>query len=1042
MQNYLDELNTEQRKAVTETEGPVLTIAGAGVGKTKAITYRILHLIKNGVSPDSILAITFTNKAAKEMLERVGKLLTRDKELNRPVSEFPSSSPYPTSQDIAQRDNLSGFAGSRTVRQLSNYPWIGTFHSLGVKILRENYKEAGIPASFAIFDRGDSIRSIREAMGNCGIDPKNFEPGKILSVISREKGNMVRAHEFAENFDKSYFRKMVASIWIEYEKILTNEKGLDFDDLILKTAILLKENQSVREKYQNQWKYIHVDEYQDTNVVQYHITRMLVGKDRNIFVVGDGDQCLPGNTLIETAGGKKEISKIKSSEKILGAGGDGEIYISAVKRVIKNKYLGEIINIETKSGKKISLTPNHIIFAKLTLSENKFYVYLMYRRDKGFRIGQAKSIRSNSNGEKAVGLLVRCNQEKADKIWVLKICDSKREASFWEVYYSSKYGIPTIVFLTCGRKLAIEQGDINKIFKEINTEERAEKLFEETGLYLDYPHYLPQGTTRNNSERDRININLYMFGDRRKSILHPWGMSRVSINTTDIDLKNKLQSSGFKTRKGKRGDWRLEIMRLDYGEVEKIAEKIKTLKPNLTIVRSIFVTKNKKMFFHPASNIITGMIIATIKKNEIIEDVVSKVKIEKYSGNVYDLNIDKIHNYIANGVVVHNSIYGWRGANIKNILNFEKDYPEAKIITLEENYRSTKTILSVANRIIEKNKIRKPKNLFTKNTEGERISIYTAYDENDEANFIAERSRELIKAGIKPSEIAVLYRANFQSRAIEEAFMNKGLPYQVLGTKFFERKEIKDATAYIRASINEDSFADWRRIVSAPPRGIGKVALAKIISGMIDKLSPQAKKSLSELKNILKSIKQKIESDKFSLALKHATESSGLIESFKGEGSEGEERIENLKELVAFATRYDGEKGVEGAEHFLTDIALASDQDEMDEKKEAVRLMTVHASKGLEFEVVFISGLEEDLFPHKKISENEISDEESEEERRLFYVALTRAKKKIYLSYAGIRTIFGGRQVNIPSEFILEIDEEFIANEEPVANGGKIIYLD
>ncbi len=718
MQDYLDELNAEQRKAVLETEGPVLTIAGAGVGKTKAITYRILHLIKNGVNPSSILAITFTNKAAKEMLDRVNKLLSRDKELNRPISEFPPSQPYPASQDLAQRYNSSDFTQSREARQLNNYPWIGTFHSLGVKILRENYKEAGIPASFSIFDRGDSIRSIKDAMKNCGIDPKNFEPGKILSVISREKGNMVRAQEFAENFDKSYFRKMVASIWLEYEKILGTEKGLDFDDLILKTAILLKENPSVREKYQNQWKYVHVDEYQDTNMVQYHITRMLVGKEKNIFVVGDGDQCLPGNVLINTVTGKKEISKIKNSEKILAGGGSGEVCEANVKRVIKNNYLGQIINIETRSGKKISLTPNHMMFAKLNLSEDKFYVYLMYRRDKGFRIGQAKSIRNNDKGQKTVGLRVRCNQEKADKIWVIRMCDSKREASFWEVYYSSKYGIPTVVFLTCGRKLAIEQEDINKIFKEIDTEERAEKLFEDMGLYQNYPHYLPQGTTRGNSDRDRININLNMFGDKRKSLLHPWGMTRVSINTTDKDLKNKLQFAGFKTRKGKRNDWRLEIARLDYGEAEKMAEKIKTIKPNLNIVRSVFLTKNKKMFFHPASNIIPGMMVAVVEKNEIFEDVVSKVEQKKFSGKVYDLNIDKVHNYIANDIVVHNSIYGWRGANIKNILNFEKDYPEAKVITLEENYRSTKTILSVANRIIEKNKIRKPKNLFTKNTEG------------------------------------------------------------------------------------------------------------------------------------------------------------------------------------------------------------------------------------------------------------------------------------------------------------------------------------
>ena len=660
MTNYLDSLNLPQKEAVLATKGPILIIAGAGAGKTKTITSRVLHLIKTGAEPSSILAITFTNKAAQEMLERVRKMLSDDAGLNRPISQF--------------LDHQTADYSLQT----TNYPWIGTFHSLGVKILRENYQAAGISANFSIFDRGDSIRLIKEAMKNRGLDPKSLEPAKILGVISKEKGNMVTAGEFSEKTDRSYFRQIVATVWQEYEKLLASEKALDFDDLLLKPALMLKRDKNVLERYQNLWQYIHVDEYQDTNIVQYKITKLLAEKNRNICVVGDVDQ----------------------------------------------------------------------------------------------------------------------------------------------------------------------------------------------------------------------------------------------------------------------------------------------------------------------------------------------------------------------------NIYSWRGADIKNILDFEKDYPEAKVVTLEENYRSTQNILTVANRIIEKNKLRREKHLFTKNIEGDKIGMFVSYDEAEEANFVATKTAELIGKGVSPSEIAVLYRANFQSRALEEAFLGAKLPYQVVGTRFFERKEVKDAIAYIKASLSPDIFSDWKRIVNVPPRGIGKVTLAKIASGGEKTLPPAAKKSIAKLKSLLNQIAEKLKTEKLSKVLRDLITDSGMMEHLKSEGAEGEERIENLKELITFAAHYDSRPGSEAVEQFLTDAALASDQDELKEKTETVRLMTVHASKGLEFDVVFITGLEEDLFPHKKLSENSINDNEAEEERRLFYVALTRARKKVYLSYAGVRTIFGNRQVNIPSEFIFDIDEEFLAHEESFKGGGKTIYLD
>jgi DNA helicase-2/ATP-dependent DNA helicase PcrA len=657
---HLTGLNSQQKEAVLHTDGPMLIIAGAGAGKTKTITHRILHLIKQGADPKSILAVTFTNKAAKEMRERVIKLLNEDKGLNLPIAEFSFSSEY----EFRSR----------------NIPTVCTFHSLGVQIIRENAKKLGIPMHFSILDKSDTLKIIKDSMDKAGIDKKNFDPSSIQNLISREKGSGVTVDRFAEKTDGEYVQSVILSIWKHYEEALSKEKALDFDDLLLKTANLLKNDEEVRGHYQNKWKYIHIDEYQDTNKVQYLIAKYLAEKNRNICVVGDIDQ----------------------------------------------------------------------------------------------------------------------------------------------------------------------------------------------------------------------------------------------------------------------------------------------------------------------------------------------------------------------------TIYSWRGADIKNILGFEKDYPEAKMVLLEENYRSTQTILTAANRVIAKNKVRREKNLFTKNGEGEKIGVLSAYDENDEAKFVAIRSRQLIEdKGVSPSEIAVLYRANFQGRAIEEAMLNQVVPYQVLGTRFFERKEIKDIIAYLKASLNPESLSDLKRIINVPARGLGKVTVLKVLAGQEDTLPSATRKKVSDFKKILEEIKIISNIEKPSQTIKQIIKLSGIEHELQMGGTDEEERLENIKELVTFATKFDVyENSEEGILKLLEEAALASDQDELMKNREAVKLMTVHAAKGLEFEYVFITGLEEDLFPHKKMDKGKFDERQAEEERRLFYVALTRAKKKLYLSYASVRTIFGSKQVNMPSEFLMDIDEELSEKEETFSGGGKIIYLD
>jgi DNA helicase-2/ATP-dependent DNA helicase PcrA len=614
--SYLDDLNDKQKEAALYTEGPLLIIAGAGAGKTKTITHRIAHLIEKGVAAHSILAVTFTNKAAGEMRERVGALVPKGRGL----------------------------------------PLVTTFHSLGVRILREFHQAAGLPRGFTIWDRDDSQRALKKILEDVSSD---LTPRSALSAISRQKGDGVTFREYAEAAS-DYRTRMIAKIWEQYDKTLKEEGALDFDDLLLRTLELLKKSEEVRTLLQNRWRYLTVDEYQDTNISQYEIARILAGETKNICVVGDIDQ----------------------------------------------------------------------------------------------------------------------------------------------------------------------------------------------------------------------------------------------------------------------------------------------------------------------------------------------------------------------------NIYSWRGALIDHLLDFEKNFAGTKVVLLEQNYRSTRTILAAANSIIEKNLRRVPKNLFTDNPVGEAIMLFPARNDIEEAWFIADRAARMIQTGVPPKEIAVLYRENFQSRALEEAMLAGGVPYRVLGTRFFDRKEVKDVLSYLRAGMNPNSRVDMLRIAAVPARGIGKVTLDKMMAGRDEELAGVAKRKVETFRQVLQEITYAIGQLPCSEAVAFAAEKSGIDDMLKNQGDEGKERLDNVRELVNFATRYDDSAPPEGIERLLEEAALQSEQDELSrDVRNSVSLMTVHASKGLEFDTVFVTGLEQGLFPSEREGGGE---RDPEEERRLFYVALTRAKRRIFLSYASERLRWGSREYTLPSEFIGDIDARLL----------------
>ncbi len=653
-------LNERQEEAVKYTEGPLLILAGAGAGKTKTIVERIIHIIKEGTEPRQILAITFTNKAAKEMRERIIKRMREE-------------------GMIETYENFAAYFAA--------IPTIKTFHSLGMYILQEEYLSANLTKRLTIYDEGDSMSIIKEIMDKEGIDPKMHEPRRVKGTISRIKSDLVDMGEYRVAAF-SPFQKVVARVWPQYEAELEKKKVVDFDDLIVKTLKLLQTNSEVREKYQNKWKYLHVDEYQDTNNSQYLLCKLLAQTHKNICVVGDVDQ----------------------------------------------------------------------------------------------------------------------------------------------------------------------------------------------------------------------------------------------------------------------------------------------------------------------------------------------------------------------------NIYSWRGANLKNLLAFEEDFSEkdrkAKVILLEQNYRSTKNIIEAANAVIKLNKVRKEKNLFTENEEGEVITIYTGYDDRQEAMYIAKKINELIRSGISGGDICVLYRANFQSRSIEQALLSENVPYHVLGVRFFDRKEVKDVMSYLRLAENTESVEDLKRAISNPSRGFGKVALTKILSGNLSELPKASQDKLQIFWKCIDDIKEVIDTALPSEVILKIIKSSGMEEKYKEIGDEeATERLGNIYELVTLATEYDKYGEVEGINKFLEEASLVSDQDTDTDEVEKVRLMTIHASKGLEFHYVFITGLEDDLFPSKRLNSSKPTAEESEEERRLFYVALTRARTKLFLTNAKNRMLYGKRQMQFRSEFLDDIPEGLAVEEEEYfddsSNGGEkiVVYL-
>jgi DNA helicase-2/ATP-dependent DNA helicase PcrA len=978
----LDGLNPVQHEAVTHTDGPLLIVAGAGSGKTRVLTHRIAHLIRDeGVSPFAILAITFTNKAADEMKHRVAELVG----------------------SVAQK------------------MWVSTFHSACVRILRRDGHALGFPSSFTIYDQADAVRLCGYVIRDLNLDSKRFPPRSVQAIISAAKNDGVGPVEYAERA-RVIFERKIADVFTEYQARLLKAGAMDFDDLLVNAVVLLRDHPEVLEHYRRRFEHVLVDEYQDTNRVQNELVLLLTQESGQVCVVGDADQCLPPGTLVRTPDGEVPIEDIREGDLVLGTDGGRRPAAGTVRKVMPGSYDGAVVEVHA-GGRILRGTTKHLLPMRMTLKPNQWVVYLMHRADRGWRIGQTKSIRDFQMGsEPELGFRMRVNQERADSLWILNVCDTKAEATYWEARHAADYGIPTACFHGIGRASAMDDVWLDRLFAAVDTEPRAKQILEEMHLDREFPHFRPHNGWR------RSTLNLTMFSDGRGG-----GGHRVQWSSNQDAIAERLRDGGFPVRDGKRaGTYLLELFRSEYVDALNLARSIAEAS-GLSINRRARIDSS---FYElaPISNLRPGMtVLVEGADGGWQEENVESVVFDHYRGPVYDLEVQRLHTYSGNGVLIHNSIYKFRGADMRNILEFEEAFPEVTVVLLEQNYRSSQTILDAANAVIANNLGRKPKELWTEAGPGEAIIRYHADDEGDESQWVAHQLMHLHDGGHRWGDCAVFYRTNAMSRVVEEYLMRVGIPYKVVGgTRFYDRREVKDALAYLRAANNPADEVSVKRVLNVPKRGVGDSSVGRLDAHarahgltFLDALreAPAAGVTGRAVKGIeqflaLHDQLAALVPEGPAAVLEAALQRSGYVAELEAEHSvEAEGRIENLAELVGAARDFGS------VDEFLEQVSLVADTDDLSDDDSSVVLMTLHSAKGLEFPCVFMVGLEDGVFPHlRSIGEPD----ELEEERRLAYVGITRARERLYLSHAWARNLYGGTQYNPPSRFLDEIPEGLV----------------
>ncbi|NLZ74319.1 UvrD-helicase domain-containing protein [Candidatus Falkowbacteria bacterium] len=1051
MKKILEKLNKEQRQAVTHEAGPLLIIAGAGTGKTTVLINRLTYLImEKKVPADQILLLTFTEKAASEMEERADQIL-----------------PY-------------GYVDL----------WISTFHSFGERLLREHALDIGLNANFRLLTETDQWILIRKNLTRFNLDYYRplGNPTKFISELirhfSRLKDENITPAEYLkyaaslkktadEGEEMEVARiKELAEAYQVYNQLLLENNYLDFGDLIVYTLKLFSERPNILQYYRQKFKYIMVDEFQDTNWAQYELVKILAAPKNNLVVVGDDDQCLPGDSLVLlNSGQSKKIKEIKKGDEVVTAVGKGAWSYGQVSQVNKIKKEALFLTFTTNSGKKVTVTDNHKLFCFVPRIADKkyFYVYLIFKPELGWRIGLTNDLASQLRLEKS-----------ADRIIAVRSFKTLAEAGYYKELLSLKYRIP-VNYCRERDSLLNEKKWSEKLSRELKVEAGVRRLAQDLNLDLESaPCY---AETANYGNKAKFKINLEMCSQKHNSkisknnsLAKPKAFHCLRIETTDQITISKLKKMGFSIVSGaKKKSLFLQSDDLKY--LGRIALRIQKefaglIEPQMKIAKA--KEKVLQATVVPAKNVFPGMSVPIMSDSGIVYDQVVDRQEQTKKDFVYDLEIAGTHNFVADEIFVHNSIYKFRGASISNIMQFKDDFKKAAELVLTENYRSRQEILDYAHRFIQNNnpnrleeKLKINKQLKAKGKIAKKpktepaVKFYNFETAEEETSFVAQRILDIYQrkqaAGekISWSDFAILVRANDTADAYVKALGRYNIPNQFMSWRgLYYKPLILDILAYLRLLDNYHESSALFRVLNMD---IFKVSHLDLVT--INKKATRKVWSLYEaLKNIdsisgvstesIKNIKKLLNLITAHSALVAQQSTSKIFLTFVYEsGLLADLDHDRDLELFSYLNQfYQKIKKMEEAEpdlhlkDFLAAINLELEAGETGSLKldfvdnETVKIMTVHGSKGLEFQYVFLVNLVDKKFPtiargekiplpDDLVKEKTVAgaDFHLEEERRLFYVAVTRAKEELYLTGA---KDYGGVREKKPSRFLSEMGIE------------------
>lgn len=1010
-------LNKEQKQAISHNKGPLLVVAGAGTGKTTVITERIVNLInKKLAKPEEILAVTFTDKAAGEMEERV------DKALPLGYSEL----------------------------------WIMTFHGFCQRVLEEYGMHIGLPGDFKIIDQTRAWMLVRENLEKFNLDyyrplgnPTKFIHA-LLNHFSRCKDEGIYPKDYlkyADTLKKDLLDdknriKEVADAYHIYNKLLLDNSLLDFGDLINYCIELFKQRPAIRKFYQGKFKYILIDEFQDTNYAQYELIKLLLNKNQNLLAVADDDQCLPGNTLVDIPKGKRKISLLKKGDEVLTAVGRGHIGVSKINKVFKNKKLSRLLTIKTRTGSKLVLTDNHKVFCYTTRTAKQgfHYVYLMHRQDIGWRIGVTDDLVQRLRLERS-----------ADRILAIRAFDNDAKARYYETLWSLKYGIPSVCFQSSGRNIIMSPDLLEKLYQEIDVEQNIRRLANDLNIDLDKAHFCLDAVSRGDKVRIKINLQMCYRSYRSKHhvrkqkefMINPKISHILRLETSDRTIQERLKKAGFKLYQAKKG-MVLRIVKNDIKELGFLAEKLRILTGGFIENKFRVAVKNEQIgnrkrsrmaIVMPAKNLVPGNFIPVRKGREVVYDQIVEIKEKKKNLTVYDLEIDKTHNFIANEIIVHNSIYAWRGAAFNNVIQFRKDFPKSKQITLKINYRSLQDILDLSYKFIQANNpdrlefVDKINKKLIANKKGKPKIEHLHFNSlADEAEGVANKIKELYKDNF--NDFVILVRANNSAMPFIRELERVNIPHQFLASRgLYSKKVILDIISFFKLLDNYHESLALNRFLSMPIFKDKEYDLSKY-NYIAKRKAISLYEAIGRL-DIIEKYNELAKTKKPSELLVLFVDETKLIEKLDREDI----RLLNLfldkiKEFEAEAT----DPSLKSFMNLL-DLELESGETgklkfDIEQGPDMVKITTVHSAKGLEFKYVFIVSLVDLRFPTTRRGElinipeeliKEIKpkgDYHLQEERRLFYVAMTRAKQGLFLTSADD---YGGQRDKKVSRFIQDL---------------------